>query len=89
MRRFWVFSVWLVASAWLLMAPTVVSVDVQFDQTGDGLVDASDWAKMDDATRMAYARASLQALGEDPDVLLPEGLTRAQKYLQGLRAVYE
>ncbi len=71
------------------MAADAISVDVRFDQTGDGLVDASDWSKMDDATRMAYARASLQALGEDPDVLLPEGLTRAQKYLQGLRAVYE
>ncbi len=78
-----------VLGAWVLMASDPISVDVRFDQTGDGLVDAADWSGMDDAARMAYARASLQALGQDPDVLLPGGMTRAQKYLQGLRAVYE
>ncbi|RMH60876.1 MAG: hypothetical protein D6678_04800 [Zetaproteobacteria bacterium] len=67
----------------------MVEVDVRFDKTGDGLVDASDWGRMDSSERMEYVRALLQASGSDPDARLPDGLTRAQKYLEGLRAVYE
>jgi len=66
-----------------------LAVDVRFDKTGDGLVDASDWKKMTEEERAAYARASVEALGEDPDVMLTGGETRAARYLKGLRAVYE
>jgi len=68
---------------------SVIPVDVRFDKTGDGIVDASDWGKMTVAEQEAYARESLKALGEDPDVLLLQGKSRAQKYLEGLRSVYE
>ena len=66
-----------------------IPVDVRFDKTGDGIVDASDWGKMTADEQQSYARESLKALGEDPDVLLLEGKSRAQKYLEGLRSVYE
>jgi len=64
-------------------------VDARFDKTGDKLVDASDWMLMAESDRAAYARASVQALGEDPDVVLVDGRSRAESYLAGLRAVYE
>ena len=66
-----------------------LSVDAQFDNTGDDLVDASDWVKMSDAEKLSYAKASLEALGENPDTLMLKGQTRVQQYLDGLRAVYE
>jgi len=67
----------------------VIPVDTRFDKTGDGIVDASDWSKMTADEQQAYAYESLKALGENPDVLLLEGKSRAQKYLEGLRSVYE
>ncbi|RMG91325.1 MAG: hypothetical protein D6703_05315 [Zetaproteobacteria bacterium] len=73
----------------LLLGAGGVDVDRNFDQTGDGLVDASDWRKMDAQARRAYARAFLQAIGENPDASLPDGGTRLDRYLQGLSAVYE
>ena len=79
----------------LLLTPAIagadggLSVDASFDRTGDGIVDASDWAKMCEEEKRAYADASVKALGEDPDTLLVGGQTRGARYLQGLRAVYE
>ncbi|MFQ5519485.1 MAG: hypothetical protein ACE5E3_05745 [Mariprofundus sp.] len=70
-------------------ADSDLSVDARFDKTGDGLVDVSDWQQMSDEERQGYARASVEALGEDPDVQLEQGRTRAQRYLEGLRSVYE
>lgn len=64
-------------------------VDARFDKTGDRLVDASDWGLMTESERAAYARASVQGLGEDPDVVLMDGRSRAESYLAGLRTVYE
>ena len=66
-----------------------LSVDARFDRTGDRLVDVSDWGLMAESERAAYARASVQALGENPDVVLVDGRSRAESYLAGLRAVYE
>jgi len=66
-----------------------IPVDTRFDKTGDGLVDASDWSQMTADEQQLYARESLKALGEDPDILLLQGKSRAQKYLEGLRSVYE
>ncbi len=71
------------------IADDAVSVDARFDKTGDKLVDASDWGLMEASEQAAYARASVQALGEDPDVILMDGKSRAESYLAGLRAVYE
>jgi len=72
-----------------LLADEVLSVDARFDKTGDRLVDASDWALMSESDRASYARASVQSLGENPDVVLVDGRSRAESYLAGLRAVYE
>ncbi len=66
-----------------------ISVDARFDKTEDGIVDASDWRLMSQDERSAYARASVEALGEDPDVQLPGGKSRADIYLEGLISVYE
>ncbi|MBL4760701.1 MAG: hypothetical protein JKY80_07620 [Mariprofundaceae bacterium] len=66
-----------------------MTVDVRFDKTGDGIVDASDWGKMTADEQQSYARESLKALGENPGVLLLEDKSRQQKYLEGLRSVYE
>lgn len=66
-----------------------LSVDAKFDLTGDGIVDASDWAKMTEDAKQGYANASIQALGEDPHLLLEGQQSRGALYLLGLRAVYE
>jgi len=66
-----------------------LSVDAKFDLTGDGIVDASDWAKMNNDAKQTYADASVQALGLDPHAILEGRQTRGARYLQGLKAVYE
>ena len=66
-----------------------VAVDARFDKTGDGIVDAADWPAIKPDERLAYARASVEALGENPDVQLPGGKSRAEIYLEGLKEVYE
>ncbi|TLS67053.1 hypothetical protein FE236_03650 [Mariprofundus erugo] len=66
-----------------------LSVDASFDLTGDGIVDAADWAKMSEDARRRYADQTISALGEDPDAMLDDHVTRGQRYLQGLRSVYE
>jgi len=66
-----------------------LSVDAKFDLTGDGIVDAADWARMTEDARRAYADASVRVLGEYPDARLEGEITRGQRYLRGLRAVYE
>jgi len=66
-----------------------LSVDAKFDLTGDGIVDASDWIKMTEDAKQGYANASIQALGEDPNALLEDQQSRGERYLLGLRAVYE
>ena len=71
------------------MADDGLSVDARFDKTGNKLVNATDWGLMSELERTAYARASVQVLGEDPDVVLVDGRSRAESYLAGLRAVYE
>ncbi|MFQ5519464.1 MAG: hypothetical protein ACE5E3_05640 [Mariprofundus sp.] len=66
-----------------------LSVDAKYDLTGDGIVDASDWAKMSEDAKKTYADESIKALGEDPHALLEGQQTRGARYLQGLRSVYE
>jgi len=73
----------------LIQADDSLSVDARFDLTGDGIVDASDWAKMSEDAKQAYANATIQALGENPHALLEGKQSRGDRYLQGLRAVYE
>jgi len=79
----------LVSAPILIQADDSLSVDARFDLTGDGIVDASDWAKMTEDAKKAYAKASIQALDEDPDVLLEGRQSRGERYLLGLRSVYE
>ncbi|HKI62489.1 MAG TPA: hypothetical protein VKA31_09370 [Mariprofundaceae bacterium] len=66
-----------------------LSVDARFDVTGDGIIDAEDWARMSEADKAAYAYASVSSLGEDPYALVEGQITRGDRYLQGLRSVYE
>jgi len=66
-----------------------LSVDAKFDLTGDGIVDASDWAKMSEDAKKTYADESVQALGLDPHAILQGRQTRGARYLLGLRSVYE
>jgi len=66
-----------------------LSVDAKFDLTGDGIVDASDWAKMSEDAKKTYADESVQALGQDPHAILEGRQTRGARYLLGLRSVYE
>jgi len=78
----------------VLSAPTAwaaggLSVDSKFDLTGDGIVDASDWAKMSEDAKQTYANESIQALGLDPLAILKGRQTRGARYLLGLRSVYE
>jgi hypothetical protein len=66
-----------------------LSIDAEFDLTGDGIVDAADWAKMGEDAKKAYANASVRALGENPEVIIEGEQTKGGRYLQGLRSVYE
>jgi len=66
-----------------------LSVDAKFDLTGDGIVDASDWAKMNADAKQTYANESVQALGLDPHAILEGHQTRGARYLAGLKSVYE
>lgn len=64
------------------------NADAKYDLTGDGLVDAEDWAKMTEKQKTEYARDSLLEIGLDPDAPDGNGRTRLQDYLDGLRSVY-
>jgi len=66
-----------------------LNVDASFDLTDDGIVDASDWQRMTEDTKRAYANASVKALGEDPYAVLEGQQTRGDRFLKGLRSVYE
>jgi len=67
----------------------LMTVDAQFDKTGDKIVDASDWKKMSDAEHLSYAQASLKILGMDPYSKVSQDKTRAEQYLDGLNSVYK
>jgi len=88
-------SLWAVAILVAVLYASAVqaagglSVDAKFDLTGDGIVDASDWAKMSEDAKQTYANESIQALGLDPFAILEGRLTRGAQYLRGLRSVYE
>ncbi|MDX8402026.1 MAG: hypothetical protein R8K47_05280 [Mariprofundaceae bacterium] len=79
--------IWL--AALMLSAAGGQNVDARFDKTGDGIVDAADWREMSEAERRAYAWAALAALGEDPYTRIEGETTRGDRFLAGLRAVYE
>ena len=66
-----------------------LSVDARFDLTNDGIVDASDWQNMTEDAKQAYANESVKALGEDPHAILEGNQTRGDRFLKGLRSVYE
>ena len=66
-----------------------LSVDARFDLTNDGIVDASDWQNMTEDAKHAYANESVKALGEDPYAILEGDQTRGDRFLKGLRSVYE
>lgn len=72
-----------------LWAAGGLSVDAKYDLTGDGIVDASDWGRLTEEAKKAYAYESVQALGEDPHAMLEKNRSRGDRYLQGLRTVYE
>ena len=65
-----------------------LSVDAQFDRNKDGAVDKIDWRYMKDDQKRTYARLSLEAIGENPDVLVTKDKTREQLLLEGLEAIY-
>ncbi len=79
----------LIAAALLLAGAGGLNVDARFDRTGDGIVDASDWAQFSEAEKRAYAYAAVQALGGDPYTRIEGEKTRGDRFLEGLRAVYE
>ncbi|RLL49494.1 hypothetical protein D8Y20_12895 [Mariprofundus sp. EBB-1] len=90
MKTFFLIAIFVCAlSALTAQAAGGLSVDARFDLTGDGIVDASDWVKMTEDAKQGYAHASIKALGEDPDALLDARQSRADRFLIGLRAVYE
>ncbi|MDQ6995089.1 MAG: hypothetical protein Q9M18_05790 [Mariprofundaceae bacterium] len=70
-------------------AEETLTVDAQFDKTGDHIVNKSDWKKMSEAEHIAYARASLEALGIDSYSHSSNDTPRWQAYLNGLNAAYK
>ncbi|MDX8383750.1 MAG: hypothetical protein R8M45_06685 [Ghiorsea sp.] len=63
-------------------------VDLKFDKTNDGIIDGRDWHEMKDTEKVTYARMSLEAVGENPDAVVADGVTRTSLLLQGLDGVY-
>ncbi len=71
------------------LADDGLSIDARFDLTGDNIVDASDWKKMSEDAKKAYAVESVKATGENPDAIVKNGLTRSALFLKGLNTVYK
>lgn len=71
------------------VAPPQPSVEARFDRTGDAIVDAADWREMSEEEKLAYAQASLKAMGEDPASSMPDGRSKGEHYLQAIKAIYE
>ncbi|MDX8382096.1 MAG: hypothetical protein R8M14_08310 [Ghiorsea sp.] len=46
------------------------------------------WRKMSNHEKLAYARQSLEDIGEDPSAFVSQGVTRETLLLKGLEAVY-
>ncbi len=82
-------SLLLLLPATRLHAGDSLQVDAEFDITGDGIVDASDWRKMSAEQKRAYAYRSVKALGISPDETVEHETQRVDLYLHGLRTVYE
>ncbi|MDQ6993658.1 MAG: hypothetical protein Q9M31_09285 [Mariprofundus sp.] len=78
--------IFYVSNVW---ASATLAVDKKFDLTGDGIVDASDWDKMTDDAKRAYADASLRALGEEPTAPIEGEKSRGQYFLRALNSVYK
>jgi len=90
MKTFFLIAIFVSAfQVSITQAAGGLSVDARFDLTGDGIVDASDWARMTEDAKQAYANASIEDLGEDPSALLEGKQRRGERFLEGLRAVYE
>ncbi len=89
MRRFFLLAFATCAMAAPCWAAGGLSVDAGFDITGDGIVDAEDWAGMSEAQKLAYAYASVRGLGGDPYTFVEGRVRRGDRYLEGLRSVYE
>ena len=66
----------------------ILDVEKHHDITGDGIVDAADWAKMSNEQRQQYVRAAVTAAGSNPDALAAQGETRAQHYFRVLEHLY-
>ncbi|ATX81022.1 hypothetical protein Ga0123462_0144 [Mariprofundus ferrinatatus] len=66
-----------------------LGIDARFDLTNDGIVDASDWQRMTEDAKRAYANESVKAMGEDPHAVLEGSETRGAHFLKALRSVYE
>jgi len=70
------------------------SKDVEQRQTSmmenpkDKTMNRGIWRDMSDADKQAYARKSLEDVGENPDARVSDSMTRGQLMLQGLEAVY-
>ncbi|MDQ7005147.1 MAG: hypothetical protein Q9N67_09625 [Ghiorsea sp.] len=47
------------------------------------------WHQMTDVEKQAYARQSLEDVGENPDAFVSQGRTRETLLLEGLNAVYD
>ncbi len=66
----------------------ILDVEKRYDITGDGIVDAADWAKMNKEQRQQYVRAAVIAAGSNPDARITQGETRAQHYFRVLEHLY-
>ncbi len=59
-----------------------------FDKNKDGIIDRTDWRKMNKDERKTYARMSLEDIGENPDAFVAKDKTREKFLLEGLEAIY-
>ena len=81
-------AILILLSAGQVPAAAPASPDLQYDKTGDGVVDAADWKQMSATEKTGYARASMRVLGQNPDAVLEDGRTLAGLYLDSLESIY-
>lgn len=63
-------------------------INDKFDKNKDGIIDRTDWRKMNKDERKTYARMSLEEIGENPDAFVAKDKTREAFLLEGLEAIY-
>ncbi len=65
-----------------------IDANTKFDKNHDGFFNRIDWRYMKDDEKKTYARMSLEAVGENPTVIVFKNKSRETLLIEGLEAIY-